>query len=77
MDRLDAFELDAEAEPRDGRLGEVARIVGTGERSAVVGADGLRQAAFPEEALKPVVSLVEPRALHISTKREAWSEGKQ
>ena len=39
-------------QPPDGELGEVEQAVRTGEGNAVVGADGLGQAAFAEEPLE-------------------------
>jgi hypothetical protein len=49
---LDALDRDAEPQPPDGQLGEVEEGVGAGEGHAVVGANGQRQAAFPEELLE-------------------------
>ena len=52
MARLDALDGDVEAQPPDGELGEVEQGIGAGERHAVVGADGGRQAALPEQMLE-------------------------
>jgi len=52
MSWLDALDRDAEPEPPDGELGQVEEGVGAGEGNAVVGADGLRQAALGEELLE-------------------------
>ena len=49
---LDAFDVDAEAEPPNRKLGEVEEGIGTGEGDAIVGANGLRQAAIGEKALE-------------------------
>ena len=49
---LDALDGDAESEPPDGELGEVEEGIRAGERDAVVGPDGLREAALPEELLE-------------------------
>jgi hypothetical protein len=48
---LDAFDGDAEAQPPDGQFGEIEQCVGAGERDAVVGSDGVRQAALGEQAV--------------------------
>ena len=73
---LDAFDCDAEAEPPDRELGEIEQGIGAGERDAVVGADGLRQATLGEQLLEGGnggSSRVDSRASHSSRKREAWS----
>ena len=49
---LDALDVDAEPEPPDRQFGEVIEAVGARERQAVVGSDGLGQAAFFEEPLE-------------------------
>ena len=41
---LDALDLDAEPEPPDRQLGEIEQGIRTGERHAVIGADGLGEA---------------------------------
>ena len=51
---FDAFDGDAEPEPPDGELGEVIEAVGAGKRQAIVGPDGLWQAALLEEAQEGV-----------------------
>lgn len=75
MAGLDALDLDAEAEPPDGKLGEVEEAIGAGERDAVVGADGSWQAALAEQLLEGGYGrlLVPSMASHSSRKREAWS----
>ncbi len=52
MARLDALDLDAEAEPPDRELAEAKERIGTCERNAVIGADGLRQAVLLENGLE-------------------------
>ncbi len=59
--RLDALDLDAEAQPPDRQLAEVEQRVGGGERRAVVRADGGWQAAFLEQAFKGGKSQLLPR----------------
>jgi hypothetical protein len=87
MARLDALDLDAEAEPPDRELGEVeegagAGERGAGERDAAVGSDGLsdrmavgrpRSWKRRSKAVLAGPSRVESRASQSSRKREAWS----
>jgi hypothetical protein len=49
---LDALDLDAEPQPPDGEFGEVEESIWAGEGNPVVGADGIWQSAFGEQALK-------------------------
>ena len=37
---FDALDVDAQAQPPDGQLGQIEQGIGAGERYAVVGADG-------------------------------------
>lgn len=46
------FDLDAELEPPDGKLGEIEETIGAGERDAIVGADRSGQAALAKELLE-------------------------
>jgi hypothetical protein len=46
---LDALDRDAEAEPPHRELAQPEERIGTGERDAVVGADGKWQAALGEQ----------------------------
>jgi hypothetical protein len=52
MTGLDAFDLDSEAQPPDGKLAQVIQGVGRSEWDAVIGADGRRESPFLENALK-------------------------
>src|SRR5262249_45743521 len=52
MARLDTLDGNAEAKPPHGQATQVEQTIGRGERDAVVGTNGLRQAAFLEKALK-------------------------
>src|ERR1700682_5731892 len=52
MTGANAFNADAQTEPPHRKLREVEQSVGRSKRNAVVGADGLRQAAFLEKPLK-------------------------
>jgi hypothetical protein len=52
MARLDALDRNAEPEPPHRQLGEIEQGIGTGKGHAIVGADGQRQAALAEQALK-------------------------
>src|SRR5271165_4445111 len=54
MTWFNTFDRDAEPEPPDGEFGEVEQGIraGEGEGNAVVGADGLRQAAVAKEPLE-------------------------
>ena len=52
MARLDALDGNAEAQPPDGEFGQIEEGVRTGEGDAVVGANGLGQAALLEEPLE-------------------------
>ena len=52
LTRLDALDLDAEPEPPDRQFGEIEEGIGTSERHTVVGADGIWQSGFGEQALK-------------------------
>ena len=73
---LDALDRDAEAEPPDGEPGEIEEAVGAGEGQAVVGADGVGQAALLEEALEGGDGWILARGLQgfaQRRKREAWS----
>jgi hypothetical protein len=49
---FDALDVDTEARPPDGELGEIEEGVWPGEGDAVVGADGIGQAALAEEPLE-------------------------
>ena len=71
--RLDAFDGDAQPEPPHEELGEA---VGDGEGQAVVGTDGLGQAALAKklhEGLEGALFLGGFKGFHSSKKREAWS----
>lgn len=59
--RLDALDLDTEAQPPDGQPAEIEQCVSGGERHAVVRADGVWQAAFLEQAFKGGKSQLLPR----------------
>ena len=50
--RLDALDSDAEPQPPHREFGEIEEAVRTGERHAIVGADGKRQAAIAKQPLK-------------------------
>ena len=50
--RLDALDLDPQPEPPHRKLGESEQSIAGGEGSAIVGADGVRQAEVPKEALQ-------------------------
>src|SRR5215217_1972010 len=50
--RLDALDLDAESEPPDGELGQIEEGICTGERNAIIGANGLGQSELFENGLK-------------------------
>jgi hypothetical protein len=52
MARLDALDGDTQAQPPDGQLGEVEQGVWAGEGNAVVGADGVGQAALCKQLLE-------------------------
>src|SRR5262249_1283214 len=68
MTRLDALDVDAEAEPADGEFAEAVQRVGGGKGHAVVGPDGLREAKFLEGALEDgegEFSCVVERASHV------------
>ena len=52
MTGLDAFDGDAQAQPRDLELGEIEQRVGRGEGHAVVRAHAGRQAALFKQPLK-------------------------
>src|ERR1700728_4575176 len=52
MARLDALDGNAEAQPPNGESAQVEETIGRGEGHAVVGTNGLGQAAFPKQALK-------------------------
>jgi len=52
MAGLDTLDGKTEAKPPNGEPTQVEETIGRGKRHAVVGADGLRQAAFLEQALK-------------------------
>src|SRR5947209_19478578 len=64
MTWLDALDRDAEPEPPNGELGEVEQAVGAGEGDAVVGADGVWQAALAKELLEGGDDRVLPCRLH-------------
>jgi hypothetical protein len=49
---FDALDVDAEAQPPDGELGEVEEGVWAGEGNAVIEADGIGEAALAKEALE-------------------------
>lgn len=49
---LDALDADAQAQPPNGELGEVEEGIWAGEGDAVVGADGVWEAALAEEVLE-------------------------
>lgn len=50
--RLDALDVDAQAQPPDRQLAEVEERVGAGEGNAIVGPDGAGQAELLENALE-------------------------
>src|SRR6187431_3297754 len=52
MTRLDAFDLDTEAQPPDRELGEIEQAIGAGKGHSVVGANGQRQTTFAEESFE-------------------------
>ena len=52
MARANALDRNAEAQPPDRKPGELKKAVRRSEGNAVIGADRLRQAAFPEQALE-------------------------
>lgn len=52
MARLDTLDVDAQAQPPYGKLGQVEQRIGAGEGNAVVGPDGGGQAALPEQLLE-------------------------
>jgi hypothetical protein len=49
---LDALNIDAEPQPPDGELGEVEQGVWASEGNAVIGADGIGQAALAEQPIE-------------------------
>src|SRR5579863_3286427 len=61
---LDALDGDAQAKPPNGQAAQVEQTVGGGKGHAVVGAHGLRQAAFLEKALKRGKSTLFLNRLH-------------
>src|ERR1700730_12326761 len=52
MPWLDARDSDAEPEPPDGELRQVEQCIRAGEGNAIVGADGLGQAALCKQLLE-------------------------
>src|ERR1700732_560897 len=52
MARLEALDGNAEPQPPNGESAQVEETIGRGEGHAVVGTNGLGQAAFPKQALK-------------------------
>src|SRR5499433_4371641 len=52
MARLDTLDRDAEPEPPDGQPTQVEQTIRRGKGNAVVGTNGMGQAAFLEKALK-------------------------
>src|SRR6202047_4735566 len=52
MARLEALDGNAEPQPPNGESAQVEETIGRGEGHAVVGTDGLGQAAFLKQALK-------------------------
>src|ERR1700724_4389027 len=52
MARLDSLDVNAEPQPPNGESAQVEEPIGRGEGHAVVGTNGLGQAAFPKQALK-------------------------
>ena len=52
MTRLDSLDGNAEAQPPDGESAQVEETIGRGEGHAVVGTNGLGQAALFKQALK-------------------------
>src|SRR5215469_3395184 len=52
MTRLDSLDGNAEAQPPDGKSAQVEETIGRGEGHAVVGTNGLGQAAFFKQAFE-------------------------
>src|SRR5215472_812250 len=52
MTRLDSLDGNAEPQPPDGESAQVEETIGRGEGHAVVGTNGLGQAAFFKQAFK-------------------------
>src|ERR1700692_5017236 len=52
MARVDALDVIAKPQPPNGESAQVEETIGRGEGHAVVGTNGLGQAAFPKQALK-------------------------
>ena len=50
--RLDAFDVDPQAQPSDRQLAEVEQRTGAGESNAIVSADGVGQAELLEYAFE-------------------------
>jgi len=50
--RLDALDVDAQAQPPDRQLAEVEQCIGACERNPIVGADGVGQAELLERVLE-------------------------
>src|SRR5579871_1143701 len=47
-----AFDADAQAQPPDGKFGEIEQSIRRSKGNAIVGTDGLRQTPFFEKTLK-------------------------
>ena len=52
MARLDSLDGNAEPQPPNSESAQVEQTIGRGEGHAIVGTNGLRQAAFLKQALK-------------------------
>jgi hypothetical protein len=63
MAGLDALDLDAQAQPPDGKLRETEEADGAGEGNAVVGADGVGQAALAKQPVEGGDGEILPRGL--------------
>src|SRR5260370_12494404 len=83
MARLDSLDGNAEPQPPNSESAQVEETIGRGEEHAIVGTNGLRQAAFLKQALKGSKNALfldrlhrlaeqeEPAGLHCTTQNKA------
>src|SRR6266849_5420905 len=70
MARLDSLDGNAEPQPPNSESAQVEETIGRGEGHAIVGTNGLRQAAFLKQALKGSKSTLFLDGLHGFTEQK-------